>query len=336
MRRSSPGGPARSGTPPPSGSAHPLVTGGTLVEERTGELVESRRRPTDPRECVHAFFAWWMAAACTVGLGIRLIYVFVVKAGAVLQGDAFYYHFQAYYNLQGRWFVDPSQLLTKHPVTALVPSAEHPPLWTMILTFADLIGLKSVDDQLVLVCLIGTATILLTGLVAKDLVTPRTGVIAAVLAALYPGFWVFDGEVMSEATVMLLVALTILVANRCFRQFTVGRLILLALLTGLCALTRAELVLLVPLVALPTVFWQHALAVRRRIALCGLAVLVALVPMLPWFAHNFETFHHPVLLSDQLQVTIAAANNAADLPRTAHCVVVLHLLTAGQVPQDRR
>ena len=161
-----------------------------------------------------------------------------------------------------------------------------------------------------LVCLIGTATIALTGMVAKDLVTPRAGVIAAVIAALYPGFWVFDGEVMSEALVMLLAAVTILAANRCFREFTTGRLVVLALLTGVCALTRAELVLLIPLVALPTVLWQRSLAFRRRIALCGLAVAVAVAPMLPWFARNIAVFHHPVYLSDQLSVTLAAANNA--------------------------
>jgi 4-amino-4-deoxy-L-arabinose transferase-like glycosyltransferase len=255
-------------------------------------------------------FHWWVAGACVVGLGLRLVYALVVKAGAALQGDAYYYHHQAQLNLEGHWFVDPFVFLAKHHRDALVPSAQHPPVFTMLLTFGDLVGLKSTDAQLVLVCLIGTATIALTGLVARDLVTPRTGVIAAVIAALYPGFWVFDGEVMSEALVMLLAAVTILAANRCFRQFTTGRIVVLGLLTGICALTRAELVLLIPLVALPTVWWQRSLTRRRRIALCGLAVAVAVAPMLPWFARNIAVFHHPVLLSDQLQVTVAAANNA--------------------------
>ena len=227
-----------------------------------------------------------------------------------LQGDAYYYHHQAQLNLEGHWFVDPFVFLAKHHREALVPSAQHPPMFTMLLTFGDLLGLKSTDAQLVLICLIGTATIALTGVVARDLVTPRAGVIAAVIAALYPGFWVFDGEVMSEALVMLLAAVTILAANRCFRQFTIGRIVVLGLLTGICALTRAELVLLVPLVALPTVWWQRSLSRRRRVALCGLAVAVAVAPMLPWFARNIAVFHHPVLLSDQLQVTVAAANNA--------------------------
>jgi 4-amino-4-deoxy-L-arabinose transferase-like glycosyltransferase len=255
-------------------------------------------------------FYWWMAAVCACGLGIRLVYVFVTKSGAALQGDAFYYHYQAQLNLKGHWFVDPSVFFSKHPVAALIPSAQHPPLFTLFLTFGDLFGLKTTNDQLVLVCLVGTATILLTGLVTRDLVTPRAGVIAAVVAALYPGFWVFDGEVMSEALVMLLAALTILAANRCFRQCTTGRVVVLGLLTGLCALTRAEMVLLVPLVALPTVLWQRTMAMRRRLALCVLAVAVAVAPMVPWFARNAVVFHHPVTLSDQFPITVAAANNA--------------------------
>jgi 4-amino-4-deoxy-L-arabinose transferase-like glycosyltransferase len=255
-------------------------------------------------------FRWWIAGACSVGLGVRLVYAFVVKAGASLQGDAYYYHHQAQLNVEGHWFVDPFVFLAKHHLDALAPSAQHPPAFTMLLTFGDVLGLKSVDAQLVLICLIGTATIALTAVVTRNLASPRTGAIAAVIAALYPGFWVYDGEVMSEALVMLLAAVTILAANRCFRNFTTGRIVVLGLLTGICALTRAELVLLIPLVALPTVWWQRSLARRRRITLCGLAVAVAVAPMLPWFARNIETFHHPVLLSDQLQVTVAAANNA--------------------------
>ncbi len=254
-------------------------------------------------------FPWWMALAASAGLGLRLIFAFVVKAGAPLQGDASYYHGQAALNLEGHWFVDPVIIAARHHPAALVQSAQHPPLFTLVLTLGDLFGLKGKSAQLVMVCLIGTATIVLTGMVARDLVSERAGVIAAVVAALYPGFWVYDGEVMSEALVMLLTALTILAAVRCFRECSTWRVVFLGLLIGACALTRAELVLLIPLVALPTVLWQRGMARRRRLALCGVALLVAVGTMAPWVARNLAVFHHPVYLSDQLPVTLAAANN---------------------------
>jgi 4-amino-4-deoxy-L-arabinose transferase-like glycosyltransferase len=256
-------------------------------------------------------FRWWTLGACGVGLVVRLTYALVVRGDAPLQGDAVYYHGQAKLNLEGSWFVNPLIFTVKHHPAALVPSAQHPPLFTIVLTLGDLLGLRSVHAQLVLVCLLGTATVALVALVARDLAGPRAGSIAAVVAALYPGMWIFDGEVMSEALVVLLAAATVLAAVRCFRDCTTWRVVLLGLLTGLCALTRAELVLLVPFVALPTVLWQRSMDVRRRLALSGLAVVVALVPMAPWFAYNAARFHHSVTLSDQLQVTLAASNNAS-------------------------
>jgi 4-amino-4-deoxy-L-arabinose transferase-like glycosyltransferase len=292
--------------------------------------------PADPGR----WFGWSVTGACAAGLVLRLVYALGVKAGAVLQGDAFYFHGQARLNLDGHWFVDPAVFLARHPVAALVPSAQHPPLFTLVLTAGDLIGLGSVRAQLVLVCLIGTATIAVTALVGRQLVSPRAGVIAAVVAALYPGFWVFDGEVMSEALVMLLAALTILAANRCFREPTTGHVALLGLLTGLCALTRAELVLLIPLVALPTVWWQRGMGRRRRLALCGLAVVVAVAPMVPWFARNLTVFHRPVYLSDQLPATLASANNHATYygPLTASwcytCLLGVHF-PAGDDESDQ-
>ena len=252
-----------------------------------------------------------MALTASAGLGLRLIFALVVKAGAPLQGDAAYYHGQAKLNLEGHWFVNPVVFHERHHPAALVQSAQHPPLFTLVLTLGDLLGLRTETAQLVLVCLIGTATIVLTGMVARDLAGDRAGVIAAVIAALYPGFWVYDGEVMSEAMVMLLTVITILAAVRCFRECTTWRVVLLGLLAGVCALTRAELVLLIPLVALPTVLWQRGMAWRRKLALCGVVLLVSVGTMAPWVARNLAVFHHPVSLSDQLPITLAAANNSS-------------------------
>src|ERR1035438_82682 len=97
---------------------------------------------------------------------------------------------------------------------------------------------------------------------------------------------------MSEAMVMLLTVITILAAVRCFRECTTWRVVLLGLLAGLCALTRAGLVLLIPLVALPTVLWQRGMAWRRKLALCGVVLLVSVGTMAPWVARNLAVFHH--------------------------------------------
>ena len=79
-------------------------------------------------------FPWWIAAACGVGLALRLVYVFVVKAGAP-PGRRPYYHDQAQLNVDGHWFVNPTLFLAKHHLAALVPSAQHPPMFTLLLSW---------------------------------------------------------------------------------------------------------------------------------------------------------------------------------------------------------
>ena len=47
------------------------------------------------------------------------------------------------------WFISPPTFLFHHGV---VDSALHPPLWTLVLTLADLIGIKSYPSQLLAAC----------------------------------------------------------------------------------------------------------------------------------------------------------------------------------------
>ncbi len=114
-------------------------------------------------------FVWWVLGACAAGLVLRLVYALVVKAGAPFHGDAFYYHGQAQLNLEGYWFVNPSVIGAKHHAPALVASAQHPPVFTLLLTAADLVGIDRLGSQLTLVCVIGTGTVALTALVVRDL-----------------------------------------------------------------------------------------------------------------------------------------------------------------------
>lgn len=255
-------------------------------------------------------FRIWVAVACTVGLGVRLTYALVVKAGAALVGDAFFYHWQAVLLLHGKWFYGPFNFFYHYPAIEL-PSAQHPPLFPVTLTLGDAFGLGSVREQLVLVCLMGTVTIALVAWVAKEIAGPRAGSVSAVVAALYPGLWIYDGEVMSEAELMVLVALTLLVAYRFWREPTLGRAGVLGLCCALCALTRSEMVLLLPLLLVPLVAGRRHLAAALRWRMAGIGLLAAAAAFTPWVARNMVTFDHPELLSSQLPVTLAAANNDA-------------------------
>jgi len=250
-----------------------------------------------------------VAASMAAGLVVRLVYAFGDKYHDVWQGDSYYYHYQAKFLLEGFWFVNPG--VFRHHGTPRVEllSAQHPPMFTAFLAFFDLFGLHRMGAQKLLLCLVGVATIWAVASLARELGGRRAGGIAAVLAALYPGMWIFDGQVMSEALLMLLAALTLIGAYRARRDPRPWRLVLLGAGAAACALTRSETILYVPLIVIP-VAWGAASGLRARMKTSALALGAAVVVLLPWSIRNLVVFEHPVFLSDQLGITLAAANNS--------------------------
>jgi 4-amino-4-deoxy-L-arabinose transferase-like glycosyltransferase len=222
-----------------------------------------------------------LAAIAAGGLAVRLVYVLVLTPHLRGLGDASYYHGLANALADGRGFVNPAT----GTATAL-----HPPLFALLLTPSSLLGLDSCNAHRVLVCLIGTATILAVGLLARLVASERAGLLAAGIAALSPVLISADSAVMSESLLGLLVVLAALAAYR-------GRGLLLGAVIGLAVLTRGEAIVLLPLL-LP---WREP---KRA----GLVVLACAVVLVPWTIRNATTFEKPVLLSTNDGGLVAGAN----------------------------
>jgi 4-amino-4-deoxy-L-arabinose transferase-like glycosyltransferase len=226
-------------------------------------------------------FARWLAAIAAGGLAVRLVYTLVLTPRLRGLGDAAYYHGLANALADGRGFVDPA---------TGAASALHPPLFPLALTPASLLGLDSYNAHRVVVCLIGTATIVAVGLLGRRVAGDRAGLLAAAVAALSPVLISADSAVMSETLLGLLVVLAALAAY--------GRSgVLLGALIGLCVLTRGEAIVLLPLL-LP---WREP---KRAAAV----VLACLVVLAPWMIRNATTFDKPVLLSTNDGGLVAGAN----------------------------
>ena len=229
-------------------------------------------------------FARWLAAIAAGGLLVRLIYIELLTPHLRGLGDATYYSRLANLLADGHGFVDPGN----GTATAL-----HPPLFPLLLAPFSWLGLDSYQGQRVVVCLVGVATIVVVGLLARRLAGERAGLIAAGLAALSPVLISADGAVMSETLLGLLVALAIYVA---YGQQSTRRAALLGVLIGLAALTRGEAILLLLL-----------LARRPRRELAAMVLACALV-LAPWTIRNLATFDKPVLISTNEGNLIAGAN----------------------------
>src|SRR4051794_32058425 len=101
---------------------------------------------------------------------------------------------------------------------------------------------------------------------------------------------------MSETLYGLLIALVLLAAYRLRDEPTAWRAVALGAVIGLAALTRAEALLLLPLLLLPR--WRWFLV----------ACLATAVVVLPWTVRDWAAFDQPVLISTNDGITIAGSN----------------------------
>jgi 4-amino-4-deoxy-L-arabinose transferase-like glycosyltransferase len=251
---------------------------------------------------------FWRAlgAITAAGAALRLAYVLGAKWGMPVWGDAFVYHHQANLLAAGHGFITPSDWFFRdHTV---FQSADHPPLFTAVLAVVSVLGGTSFGAHQLTGVALGTATVVVVGLVGRAVAGERAGLVAAALAAVYPYVWVSDGLVMSETLTMLTAALAALCAYRMWRAPSLGRAAVLGLAVAAGALTRAELALLAPLVVAPATLGRRGAHPLRRVAWAGAAGVAALAAVGPWVAYNLSRFEEPVLLSAGLGITLRVAN----------------------------
>ena len=305
-----------------------------LVERLGLSLQRLVRRPElDPSPfelMVGEFAARWraasfrlqLAAIAVAGLALRLVYVVVAKHDQTLEsldnfpGDQFYYSRAADALARGDGFVSPW-----HDVSLALGiveagaepahAADHPPLTAIVAAPASLLPGGRGDhlfEQRLIMCLVGAATIVIVGLLGRQLGGRAVGLIAAGIAAVYPALWINDGLVMAESLTALLIAGTLWTAFR-YRTSPSGRLaVQLGMWIGFAALTRAESLLLVPLLVVPLMVLSHS---RRRERLRAVMVSGALTALVisPWVVPNLLRFNEPVLMSTNDGITLIGANS---------------------------
>lgn len=192
-----------------------------------------------------------------------------------------------------------------------IPAAEHPPLTQVFI--AAIVWMFG-DHELVAryaMAAVGTGTIVVIGQLVKRVAGERAGLLAALLAAMYAGLWINDGLLMSESLGALLMATTLLVLFYVLEVPSIPNLALLGVLVGLLTLNRAEGVLLVPIVVLPTI-WRATRGrdALRRIGACTICAAIALAVVAPWSLYNETRFKYSVPLSTNGDITLRGVNCA--------------------------
>jgi 4-amino-4-deoxy-L-arabinose transferase-like glycosyltransferase len=240
-----------------------------------------------------------------VGLVARVVYILLVR-DRPLFADSLGYHYRAQLLADGEGFVLPAREMFGAATNP--PDGAVPPLWSLFLAVPAEIGLRSVLQQQLVSCLVGGATIFMSGLAGRAAFGRRVGLIAAAIVAIYPNIWIYERELFSEPLAMLGVAMTIWIAYRFLANPSGAWTVALGAVVGLLALTRAEQLALVSLLVVPLIFSRRRLAWSRRVAWVALAGAMCVLLIAPWTLYNADRFEEPVLITNGAGQVLRAGN----------------------------
>jgi hypothetical protein len=235
-----------------------------------------------------------------VGAVIRFTYLFH-GAPVFPIGDGFSYHLEALRIADGLGYTSPVGDIGAE-------LAHHPPGWVTVLASVAELGFRDLRAHQVTGLIIGLAIIVVTGLVGRRYAGPSVGVVAAFLAAIYPGFWVIEVQILSEPLGLLVLGLLTLALADLWQRPSLGRAALSGAIAGALALVRSEQVAMIAIAVVPVLLLNPRVTVPRRIAWTAVATATAVLLIAPWTIYNLGRFEKPVLLSTNSGTTLLSGN----------------------------
>lgn len=255
-------------------------------------------------------------------LVFRIWYITSYGWHQTLIGDPFYYHWQGWMLANGYGFSDPYiffqnpiggieptttflNLSSGHPI---VPSAHHPPGYVVLIAIMNVFHLQTVGEQMIAQAIFGAADVLMIAYLAKSIFGTRVSYFATVLAAFYPGMWLYDQQLYSEQFSQFVVLIYLMAVYRLYKNPTTKALVFCGLATSVAALTRSELGLLL---LSPTyiIFIKHR-KVPWKLVIKRFTIFFVFFLLLyaPWVTRNMLVFQYPETVASDLGATIQSAN----------------------------
>jgi 4-amino-4-deoxy-L-arabinose transferase-like glycosyltransferase len=246
-----------------------------------------------------------LAAVVAGGFLVRVATWLTIAPQKTDGGDPLFYHVTANTIANGRGFPEPLNWLDS---ATHIPSALHGPLYPVVLSLSSRLGGTTYVDHKFVSILIGSATVLVTALIAERLGGRRAAIVAGALAAVYPNLWLIDSLLFPEGLFTLLTTGCILAAYRWRDRPTLMRAAIIGGLIGLSALTRGEGLLLGLVLAMPWMLGHRPLPLGERWRHLVVAGATCVLVLAPWTIRNLRTFEEFVPLSTNGNELIVYAN----------------------------
>ena len=269
-------------------------------------------QPAPPTPTRADRFAWILGAIVLGGFVLRVVYILTARhdfidafaRGNLYElGDAYLYQKGAVLLVEGKGFISP--YLYDQGVTQ--QDASHPPLFMLWLAIPSALGLKTALAHALWSAVLGAGTIAVVGLAGREIFSKRAGLIAAVLAAIYPNVFSHDGFLQSETMAIFTVTLTVWMAYRFWRRPSIWNAVWVAVGCALAMLSRSELALLVVFLFLPLMLVTRPADAHTRWKWLGAGALALAVVVGPWVVFNLTRFDRPEFLSDNFGYTLLTA-----------------------------
>jgi len=248
-------------------------------------------------------FALILGAVAIAGLALRIVYS-VLIAPDDLGFDAIWYELQSETLAKGPGYVDPDLFFR---LGRSVPTANFPPLWPTVLAAATKIGLDGQQAHQLVGAVIGSITVVVTGLIGRRVGGSRFGLVAAAFVAASPLLIAADGSLMAESLYVLLITTAVLVAYRCMTNASWWWFVGLGLTLGVAALARTDALIVAPLLIAATA-WRASLPIARRVAFGCLAAAMVALALVPWIVRNERQMGEAVALSSNSGSVLEGAN----------------------------
>ena len=246
-----------------------------------------------------------LALIALLALGIRVVFVAVKQSHVRLGGDAGYYFMQAQAFAAGKGFIQPYVgLVNGQPL----PGADHPPGFVALLAVFFKLGINTPNGQRYALCVIGTVSVVVIGLLGRRIIGARFGLIAAFIAAVYPQVWINDGMLMSETLYVIGLVFSLYCVYSIWQGPTWRNVVGASVAITVACSARPESVLLFVFMLVPVVMARRQVSLSTRIKFLAVSAVIPILLFMPWIVYNQGRFAEPVYLSTGMGQTLLAAN----------------------------